>query len=83
MSGIHPLAVVDASARIGDGVTIGPFAVIGPDVTIGDRTEIGPHVQIHGPTVIGRVHQAGSAISGTTAHRWARSASQAWANDAD
>lgn len=53
MSGIHPLAVVDASARIGDGVTIGPFAVIGPDVTIGDRTEIGPHVQIHGPTVIG------------------------------
>jgi UDP-N-acetylglucosamine acyltransferase len=53
MSGIHPLAVVDASARIGADVTIGPFTVIGSDVTIGDRSEIGPHVQIHGPTVLG------------------------------
>lgn len=53
MSGIHPLAVIDSGARIGDGVTVGPFAVIGPDVTIGDRCEIGAHVQIEGPTVLG------------------------------
>ena len=53
MSGIHPLAVIDGAARIGDGVTVGPFAVIGPGVTVGDRTEIGAHVQIHGPTILG------------------------------
>jgi UDP-N-acetylglucosamine acyltransferase len=53
MSGLHPLAVIDSGARIGDGVTVGPFAVIGADVEIGDRTEIGAHVQIQGPTRIG------------------------------
>ena len=53
MSLLHPLAVIDGTARIGDGVTVGPFAVIGPDVAIGDRSESGAHVQIHGPTVLG------------------------------
>jgi UDP-N-acetylglucosamine acyltransferase len=53
MSGVHPLAVVDSTARIGEDVKIGPFAIIGANVTIGDRTEIGAHVQIDGPTVLG------------------------------
>lgn len=51
---IHPQAIVDPAARIGTGVTIGPFSVIGADVEIGDDCWIGPHVVINGPTRIGR-----------------------------
>jgi len=51
---IHPLAVVDPEARLGDGVRVGPFAVIGPRVEIGDGTEIGAGAQIQGPARIGR-----------------------------
>lgn len=51
---IHPTAVIDPSARLGQNVSIGPYSVIGPDVEIGDDTWIGPHVVIEGPTRIGR-----------------------------
>ncbi len=51
---IHPTAVIDPTARIGNGVTIGAYAVIGADVEIGDGTLIGPHCGIEGPTRIGR-----------------------------
>jgi UDP-N-acetylglucosamine acyltransferase len=46
--------VVDPSARLGEGVSIGPFTVVGPEVEIGDGTFVGPHCSIHGPTRIGR-----------------------------
>ena len=39
-AGIHPSAQVDASARLGQGVTIGPYVVIGANATIGDRVRI-------------------------------------------
>ena len=51
---IHPLAFVDPSAKLGDGVRVGPFAVIGPGVEIGDGTEIGAGAQLYGPAKIGR-----------------------------
>jgi UDP-N-acetylglucosamine acyltransferase len=51
---IHPSAVIDPAATIGDKVSIGPFCVIGAGVEIGDGTHIGPHVVIDGPTRIGR-----------------------------
>lgn len=51
---ISPLAHVDPSAKIGDGVVVAPFATIGPDVEIGDGTHVGPHCSITGPTRIGR-----------------------------
>ena len=51
---IHPSAVVDPGARLGDGVEIGAFTLVGPEVEIGDGTRIGPHCSIHGPTRIGR-----------------------------
>lgn len=50
---IHPTALVDPSARLGEAVSIGAYSVIGADVVIGDRTVIGPHVVIEGPTRIG------------------------------
>ena len=54
MSAIHPTAVVDASARIGEGVSIGAYTVIGAGVDIGAGTSIGAHCTIDGPTRIGR-----------------------------
>lgn len=63
---IHPAAVVDPGAVLGENVRIGPFCVIGPDVVIGDGTYIGPHCTVEGPTRIGRdnVFQGHAAIGG-------------------
>lgn len=44
--GIHPTAIVDPLARIGDGVAIGPFVVIGRDAVIGPRARIAAHVTV-------------------------------------
>lgn len=52
-SSIDPRAVIDSSAVIGDGVSVGPFSVIGANVEIGEGTEIASHVVIKGPTRIG------------------------------
>ena len=62
---VHPTAVVDAGARLGANVRIGPFCVIGSDVEIGDDTIVGPHCTITGPTRIGaRNHFHGHAAIG-------------------
>lgn len=50
---VHPSAVVEPGARLGDGVRVGPFCWIGSDVEVGDGTEFGPHCTVHGPTRIG------------------------------
>lgn len=50
---IHPQAIIDPSAIIGENVTIGAFSIVGPDVEIGDHSVIESHVIIKGPTVIG------------------------------
>lgn len=51
---IHPTAVIDSGARLGQGVRIGPFAVVGPDVEIGDESVLDAHAVIAGPTRLGR-----------------------------
>ena len=51
---IHPSAIVDPAARLGDGVSVGPYSVIGPLVTLGERTWIGPHGVIEGRVKIGK-----------------------------
>ena len=53
-AGIHATALVDPSARIGGGVSIGAYAVVGSEVEIGDGSTIGAHCTIEGPTRIGR-----------------------------
>ena len=50
---IHPQAIVDPLARIGDDCVIGPFAVIGAEVEIGDHCQIGAHAVIEGPSRLG------------------------------
>ncbi|HEY4581973.1 MAG TPA: acyl-ACP--UDP-N-acetylglucosamine O-acyltransferase [Lysobacter sp.] len=51
---VHPSAVVEPGARLGDGVVVGPFCYIGNDVEVGDGTTFGPHCSVGGPTRIGR-----------------------------
>jgi len=53
MTTIHPTAVVEPGAAIGEGSTIGPFCYIGPEVTLGDRCTVGPHCVIHGKVTLG------------------------------
>ncbi len=50
---IHPTAVVDTSAELGEHVKIGAYAVIGPEVVVGDGCEIGSAAQLQGPTTLG------------------------------
>jgi UDP-3-O-[3-hydroxymyristoyl] glucosamine N-acyltransferase len=51
--GIHPGAVIDPSAKIGERVSIQPQAVIEADARIGDDTVIGAGTYIGQETVIG------------------------------
>ena len=51
---IHPLALVEDGAVIGDNVSIGPFCHVGPHVTIGDGGELISHVVVTGRTTIGK-----------------------------
>jgi UDP-3-O-[3-hydroxymyristoyl] glucosamine N-acyltransferase len=51
--GIHGTAVVADDARLGEGVSIGPYAVIGAGARIGARTVIHPHVVVGAGAVIG------------------------------
>src|SRR4030042_561863 len=51
---IHPTAIVDPKADIGDEVEIGPYALIERGGTIGPRTRIGPHVVIREGTQMGK-----------------------------
>jgi UDP-3-O-[3-hydroxymyristoyl] glucosamine N-acyltransferase len=63
--GIHPMAIVDAGARVAADASIGPFSQIGADaeigpgcildgnVTIGERSRLGPGCRIHAGTRLG------------------------------
>jgi UDP-N-acetylglucosamine acyltransferase len=51
---IHPTAIIDSKADIGEGVEIGPYCVIEKGVSISEGTKIGPHVVIREGTQIGK-----------------------------
>lgn len=51
---IHATAIIDPSARIADGVKIGPYSVIEGEVVIGEGCILDAHVVIQGPTHIGQ-----------------------------
>ncbi len=53
MSKIHPTAVIDSGAELGDDVEVGPYCVIGGGVTIKDGARLKSHVVIEGNTTIG------------------------------
>ncbi len=52
--GIHPSAVIESSAKIGNNVFIGAYTYIGENVTIGDNCSIYPQAYIGDSTVVGK-----------------------------
>ncbi len=50
---IHPTAIVDPSAKIGKGTSVGPYTIIEKDVVLGENNEIGPRVFIATGTTLG------------------------------
>lgn len=54
MSLIHHTAIVEDGAKLGENVSIGPFAYIGAEVTIGEGTTVASHAVIEGRTTIGK-----------------------------
>lgn len=51
--GVHPTAVVDPTAQVGEGAHIGAYAVIGPGVKIGPHATILPHVVLYPGVTVG------------------------------
>lgn len=45
--GIHPTAVIDTTAEIGDGAHIGAYVVVGPHVRLGAYATLLPHVVLY------------------------------------
>ena len=62
---IHPLAVVDPEAKLGDGNIIGPFCVIDKNVVIGDNNQFLNNVTVHFGARIGNGNEffPGASIS--------------------
>ncbi len=61
--GIHPAAIVDPSAELGEAVSVGPGAVIGAAARIGARSEIGPNAVIGDAVEIGEATRVGAGAS--------------------
>ena len=66
MNQIHPLAIVDSQAVLGNNVAIGPFCVVHAGAILEDDVVLHSHVVIHGTTKIGKGTQifSGAVIGG-------------------
>jgi UDP-N-acetylglucosamine acyltransferase len=51
---IHPQAIVAASAKLGQGVKIGAFAVVGEEVELGEGCVLHAHAVVQGPSKFGK-----------------------------
>ncbi|MGD9486812.1 MAG: acyl-ACP--UDP-N-acetylglucosamine O-acyltransferase [Calditrichaceae bacterium] len=51
---IHPTAIVDPGAELGEEIVIGPYSIVEKGVTIGNGTTIASHVRIAEGTTIGK-----------------------------
>ena len=51
---IHPMAVVEDGATIGENVVVGPFCTIGKDVVLKDDVEVISNAVVSGKTEIGK-----------------------------
>lgn len=51
--GVHPTAVVDPSATVEAGASVGPFAVIGPGARVEAGAIVGPHCVVGDRSVVG------------------------------
>ncbi|MBN2211018.1 MAG: acyl-ACP--UDP-N-acetylglucosamine O-acyltransferase [Sedimentisphaerales bacterium] len=62
MKQIHPTAIIDKSAELGDGVKVGPHCVIGSNVTIGDDCELRTGVVIESGVSLGRNNRLSAGV---------------------
>ncbi|MCP4848397.1 MAG: acyl-ACP--UDP-N-acetylglucosamine O-acyltransferase [Verrucomicrobiaceae bacterium] len=53
LTNIHPTAVIDAGASLGNDVIVGPYCIIGDGVELGSRCVLHNHVSLTGPASIG------------------------------
>lgn len=54
MNNIHSSAIVSPKAKLGNNISVGPYAVIQDDVEIGDDCHIGPHAVLYDGARIGK-----------------------------
>lgn len=54
MKKIHPTAIIEKGAELGENVEIGPYSIVGPQVTLGDDCILRSHVVLEGKTTIGK-----------------------------
>jgi UDP-N-acetylglucosamine acyltransferase len=50
---IHSTAIVDSSAQLGSGTTVGPYCIVGAEVVLGSECWLQHHVTLSGPTRAG------------------------------
>ncbi len=53
MAEIHPTAIVEPGAQLGENVVVGPFCMVGPEVVLGDGVRLISHAVVTGPTTVG------------------------------
>jgi UDP-N-acetylglucosamine acyltransferase len=54
MTLIHPTAIIDPGAQLGNNVKVGPYCHIGGKVSLADDVELISHVSISGNTTVGK-----------------------------
>ena len=55
---IHPTAIVEDGATLGEGVKIGPYCLVSADAKLGDEVELLSHVVVAGRTICRRTLDA-------------------------
>ena len=67
---IHPRALVSPQAKLGHGVTVGPFSIVEPDVTIGDYCTLAARVVVKSGTTMGQHNRVfeGAVLGGLPQH---------------
>lgn len=80
MTKVHPTAIVDARAQLGDGVEVGPYAVIRGQVILGKNVLIDAHSVVEGPLEVGDDVQIGPCafVGLKPQHRQFDAALQTW-----
>lgn len=53
MSTIHPTAIIESGAELGEDVEVGAYAYLGAHVRIGDRCRLHHHAVVEGNTILG------------------------------
>lgn len=53
-NGVHPTAIVDPSAKLGNGVSIGAYCYVGPNVELGDGVVLQHRVSVFADSKIGQ-----------------------------